>query len=112
MPKPRKSPTAEAGNRIAYLRLKKGLSQEDMARLTGIPIRTYLRIERREVKNPGIRYLANIARVLGIDPIYGCLGEVVDLDLLEWQVFTKDGPTEPPEVEANHERFVDPDEYV
>ena len=111
MAKPRRSPTAEPGNRIAYLRLEKGLSQEDMARLTGIPLRTYLRLERREVKNPGVRYLANIARVLGIDPVDGKLGDVVDLDMLEWQVFTEDGPTEQPDPEEHRGRFVHPAEY-
>ena len=83
-----------------------------MARLTGIPLRTYLRLERREVKNPGIRYLSNIARVLGIDPIDGKLGDVVDLDLLEWQVFYEDGPEEQPAPEQYPGRFIDPEEYT
>jgi DNA-binding Xre family transcriptional regulator len=43
------------------------VSQRRLAELTGISLRTLQRIERLEVDNPPIRYLANYAIVLGCE---------------------------------------------
>lgn len=45
------------------------MSQAEVARLTGIPIATYRRLERGEVANPRIGWLANCGYVLWIDPL-------------------------------------------
>jgi transcriptional regulator with XRE-family HTH domain len=108
--KPRKSSTLDPHNRIAFQRIQQGLSQEDMVRLTGIPDRTYRRIESGENDNPGVRHLTNIAYVLGWDPLAD-IGEVCKAEWLEWQIFHKNGPKEPPPHEEHPERFVDPDTY-
>lgn len=81
-----------------------------MVRLTGIPDRTYRRIENGKIYNPGVRYLTNIALVLGWEP-RADLGEVCKAEWLEWQIFHKDGPKEMPPYEEYPGRFVDPDTY-
>ncbi len=81
-----------------------------MVRLTGIPDRTYRRIEAGGTHNPGIRHLTNIAYVLGFDPAES-LGEICKADWLEWQVFHEGGPKEPPSYEEYPNRFIDPDTY-
>ena len=84
-----------------------------MARLTGIPLRTYLRIERREVQNPGIRHLTNIAIVLGLDPKKGGIAGLYDDDddPLTWQVFNEDAKDPPAFPERYPGRFLHPDTY-
>lgn len=71
-----------------------------MAGLTGIPLRTYRKLESGEIENPGIRYLINCALVLKMS-----LEEVSPVPLDEWtQIrneraqFVKDayGPALPP----------------
>lgn len=103
MAEPRKR---QSDDRIAYLREQIGLKQEDMVRLTGIPLRTYVRIERGEGKlnNPGIRYLTNIAAVLGFDP-WSDLSSVCRPEWLEWQVFQEGSPKHPPEEEEMPETY-------
>lgn len=101
------SPARVLGSTITYIRLEQGLSQEDMARLTGIPLRTYLRIERGEATNPGIRYLTNIAIVLGLDPHDDGIKTVARYEWLEWHPF-KGGPQEPPPFEEDPGRFEHP----
>jgi transcriptional regulator with XRE-family HTH domain len=108
--KPRRSPAKDPTSRITYLRLQQGLSQEDMIRLTGIPARTYRRIESGENDNPGVRYLANIAHVLGFNPWHD-ISEVCKPEWLDWHVFHKDSPKTPPKQEENPDRFVDPESY-
>jgi hypothetical protein len=56
------------------------------------------------------RHLANIARVLGQDPETD-ISFICKAQWLEWQVFHEDGPKEPPPVENNPGRFVDPETY-
>lgn len=51
-------------SRIASVRAERDLSQAELARRAGIPLRTLRSIERGEVWNPGIRHLANLALAL------------------------------------------------
>lgn len=56
-----------------------GLTQEDMARRVGIPLRTYQRLEAGGLANPPIRYLVNCALALTLE-----LPEVCEPEWLEW----------------------------
>lgn len=53
------------GNRIRKFRTKKGLSQKEMATLTGIPYSTYSNYENNN-REPSLEQLNKIANVLGI----------------------------------------------
>jgi transcriptional regulator with XRE-family HTH domain len=54
-------------SQIAVQRVAKGWTQEDLARVTGIPLRTVQRIEQGRLRNPGILHLQNIAIALDVD---------------------------------------------
>lgn len=51
-------------SRLARVRVSRNLSQEQLAREAGVPLRTLRAIERREAWNPGVRYLINLSRAL------------------------------------------------
>lgn len=73
------------------MRRARRLTQDQMAWVTGIPIATYKRLERGELRNPGVRYLINCATVLGCE-----LDELVEEEWLEFAIFLAGGPSEPP----------------
>jgi transcriptional regulator with XRE-family HTH domain len=51
--------------RIEQRRIAAGLTQRELARRADISLSTLQRIEQLDNDNPGVRYLANIASVLG-----------------------------------------------
>ena len=53
--------------RVEQLRRQAGLSQEELAAKARISVRTLQRLEHRDLTNPPIRYLANLAIVLGCE---------------------------------------------
>jgi transcriptional regulator with XRE-family HTH domain len=59
-----------------------GMSQRRLAELTGVGLRTLQRIERGEMDNPPIRYLANCAIALGCE-----LEDLVEPAWREWMRF-------------------------
>ena len=64
------------GKTIKDLRLKKGLSQEKLARLADVALNTIAKIEAGESKHPTIQTMAGIAKALGVsldDLAKGCL---------------------------------------
>ena len=52
--------------KIRELRIKKGLSQEKLARLANVSYHTIVKIESGESKNPTFQTMAGIAKALGI----------------------------------------------
>lgn len=70
--------------RLAELRSKRTpvIKQERMAELTGIPLRTYQRLEAGKITNPPIRYLVNCALVLEVE-----LEQVCEPEWLSWTDF-------------------------
>jgi len=52
--------------RIRELRIKKGLSQEKLARLADVALNTVVKIEAGESKHPTIQTMAGIAKALDI----------------------------------------------
>lgn len=53
--------------RIEQRRIAAGLTQRELARRADISLSTLQRIEQLDNDNPGVRYLANIASVLGCE---------------------------------------------
>jgi transcriptional regulator with XRE-family HTH domain len=61
----RHDPNAKAETMLARVRMARGITQEELADAIGISLPTYRRLERKDMDNPGIRYLANAALALG-----------------------------------------------
>ena len=57
----------QIGNRIRKFRIERGLSQKEMAKLTGIPYSTYSNYEHNN-REPNLAQLSKIANILGISP--------------------------------------------
>lgn len=76
--------------RLAERRRAAGLSQGDLARLTGVSARTIQRIESRRAANPPLRYLVNCAFVLGCR-----LEDMIEPEWLTWIDLGVAGPDKP-----------------
>ena len=57
---------ATIGENIKKLRIKQGLSQDDLARKTELKYSTLAKIEGDFVKKPGVQLMAKIAKALGV----------------------------------------------
>ena len=84
-----KKPEAEI-SRITYWRLKRRITQRDLCTASGIPWRTYRRLEAGEIDNPSIRHLTNLALALGVK-----LDRLLEPEWTEWTVF-HGGSAKPP----------------
>jgi transcriptional regulator with XRE-family HTH domain len=79
----RKPERSKGETKLARLRVARGLSQAEMAELTGIPEGTYWKLERGRYPNPRIRHLVNCAIVLDVS-----LEELAEDDWLTWTPMT------------------------
>jgi len=57
---------ATIGENIKKLRTKQGLTQDDLAKKSGLKYSTLAKIEGDFVKKPGVQMVAAIAKVLGV----------------------------------------------
>jgi DNA-binding XRE family transcriptional regulator len=67
-------------SKLARVRVERGLTQEEMTRLTGLNTSTYWRLERKRIKNPPIGYLAVCADVLDVS-----LDDIVEDEYRRWR---------------------------
>jgi transcriptional regulator with XRE-family HTH domain len=103
---PLRAPQTKIRTQLAASRAAAGLTQKEMAEAIGIPIATYVRLERGQIKNPRLRWLVNAGFVLDRS-----LDELLDEEMLEWYPF--DNQRQPalgqwinrPEAIARAERF-------
>ncbi|HTU86135.1 MAG TPA: helix-turn-helix transcriptional regulator [Solirubrobacteraceae bacterium] len=86
----RHDPNSKAETMLARVRMARGLTQEELADAIGISLPTYRRLERRDMDNPGLRYLANAAIALGVE-----LDLLIEDEWREWMVFDEQRPTPP-----------------
>jgi transcriptional regulator with XRE-family HTH domain len=77
--------------KIAKLRVARRVSQADLAQVSGLSLITLRRLERGEIGNPPIRYLANVAMALDVP-----LEDVIEPEWVAWTHFTS-GPAKPPD---------------
>lgn len=70
-------------SKVHFERDAAGHTQAFMSEHTGIPLRTYRRLENGELTNPPIRYLVNCAIVLNV-----ALESVCEEDWLRWTNFS------------------------
>jgi DNA-binding XRE family transcriptional regulator len=68
--------------RLELERWTRDHTQQWMSEKTGIPLRTYRRLENGELTNPPIRYLVNCALVLDMP-----LEDICEPDWLRWSSF-------------------------
>ncbi len=54
------------GQNIKKLRLKHGLSQDELARKAGIPYTTLTKVETSVIKKPSVFIVAKLAKTLGV----------------------------------------------
>lgn len=57
---------ATIGENIKRIRAKQGITQDDLAKKTGIKYSTLAKIEGDFVKKPGVQMIAKIAKVLEV----------------------------------------------
>lgn len=76
--------------KLEYLRRECGIRQDELAEAVGIPVATYQRLERRQMRNPPLLYLMNCAMALDVP-----LDMVIEEDWWEWHKFPG-GHDEPP----------------
>lgn len=70
--------------------MARGVTQEELAEAVGISVPTYRRLERGQVDNPPLRYLANAALALGCE-----LDTLIEDDWRTWKVFDQAHPAPP-----------------
>ena len=77
--------------RLASWRKQRGLTQEELARATGISRSVYWRLENNRNPNPPLRYLVNCALALGCS-----LDDLIEDDWREWLVLDQRHAAAPP----------------
>lgn len=80
-------------SKLETWRLKRGLSQPEMVKHTGIPINTYQRLEEVDYASPPYTKLQNCAIVLGVK-----LDKLIEDEFEGWTIFNakaKKPPEEP-----------------
>jgi DNA-binding XRE family transcriptional regulator len=107
---PRRAPQTKVRTRLAACRAAAGLTQMEMAWAIGVPIASYVRLERGEHKNPPLGWLVNAAIILEHD-----LDDVMDDSMHEWYDFDRSKPPSPewrrrPEVLARAARWLEHEE--
>jgi transcriptional regulator with XRE-family HTH domain len=68
-----------SSTRLAVARLQRNVTQEDLAKQVGLSLASYRRLERGQVRNPGIRTLVNLAVALQVP-----IDEVCEPEWFEW----------------------------
>lgn len=94
MPARRKDQT-EIRTRLAAARVRRGVTQAELARAIGIALPTYRRLERGRMDSPPLRYLTNAALALGVT-----LDDLIEDEWREWFVFDHHRAPEPPSPET------------
>ena len=74
--------------------MRRGVTQEELARAVGISVPTYRRMERGETDNPKLRHLVNCAIALGVE-----LDEIMEDEWFEWFPMNRTEAARPPDVE-------------
>jgi transcriptional regulator with XRE-family HTH domain len=93
---------SKASSKLAAVRLRRGMTQREVAAASGISYATYQRLERGEIDNPPLRYLTNCALVLGVR-----VGDLIEDAWLQWMRFDEHTPPAPTK-DQRSQRWRDP----
>jgi transcriptional regulator with XRE-family HTH domain len=77
--------------RLAAARVRRGVTQAELAAAVGMTLPTHRRLERGRMDSPPVRYLTNCALALGVE-----VEDLIEDDWREWHVLDQRAP-EPPE---------------
>jgi transcriptional regulator with XRE-family HTH domain len=80
--------------RLATWRERRGITQEELARATGLSNSVYWRLENGRYNNPPLRYLMNCALALGCT-----LDDLVEDEWREWMAFDARA-AKPPDIDS------------
>jgi transcriptional regulator with XRE-family HTH domain len=100
----RKKNASLANTRVAALRVRLGVTQQELASASGVGLRAIQDLERGFRENPHLRHLTNIALALGVK-----LEDVCEPEWLVWTTFPNK-PEKPVVLAPRPDRFVLPDE--
>lgn len=81
--------------RLAEWRTRRGLTQEELARATGLSQSVYWRLENGRYDNPPLRYLTNCALALGCQ-----LDDLIEDEWRQWLVLDHRTASTPPQPET------------
>lgn len=84
----------DAKTKLAVWRERRGVTQEELARATGLSMSVYWRLDNGRYDNPPLRYLINCALALGCE-----LDDLVEEEWREWHVFDH-AASAPPDAKA------------
>jgi Helix-turn-helix. len=88
---PRKDQQSRLRTKLARERVKKGVTQEELARATGVSMRTVVRMEGDLIHSPCLAWYVNAATALGVR-----LEDVIEERHLHWIPLDADGLYPPP----------------
>lgn len=87
---PRPGRSAQA-TKLARERIRRGVTQQELADAIGLAIASYQRLERGNNANPGIRTLQNCALALGVP-----LDDLIEDEWREWLVMDQSRAAQAP----------------
>jgi transcriptional regulator with XRE-family HTH domain len=85
-------PEASEKTKLAHWRKRRGVTQEELARATGLSLSVLRRLETGRYENPPVRYLNNCALALGCK-----LEDLIEDEWREWLVMDQRYAAVPPE---------------
>ena len=77
----RNEPRSSSTSKLARERLRRGVTQQELADAIGIPLIAYWRLEHGRTGNPPLHYLVNCAIALGVE-----LDDLIEDDWRAWHV--------------------------
>jgi DNA-binding XRE family transcriptional regulator len=85
----------DAITKLEQHRRQLGITQDDLARFTGLSRTTMQRLLRGDYTNPPLRYLVNCQLAMGLDSVL----DLCEPEWLEWYAFDQRFAAEPPDPE-------------
>jgi transcriptional regulator with XRE-family HTH domain len=87
------SPRPKRQSKLAQIRRWRGLTQEELAAATGVPLTTIYKLEAGKTWNPRVRHLRNLAFALDVP-----FDELLEDEWSEWTAFDARAG-EPPDID-------------
>jgi transcriptional regulator with XRE-family HTH domain len=86
----RRDPGTKPDTKLAHVRMRRGVSQKQLAEAIGISEPTYARLERGKMTSPPLGYLVNAALALDVP-----LDDLIEDRWREWHELRADRPVPP-----------------
>jgi transcriptional regulator with XRE-family HTH domain len=76
------SPRPKRQSKLAQIRRWRGITQEELAAVTGVPVTTIYKLEAGKIANPRVRHLRNLALALDVP-----FERLLENEWMEWTAF-------------------------